>query len=121
MPALSADEVNDGSGDAAEADLGPSATRRDGEAGEFLGLDGRRQRGVAEQRLRNAELAHRRPETLADQPSPAGQKRQPDEQPQAGSPDVLILVVGDQQFASRTCQADQRHDRPDHERSAFDA
>ena len=38
-------------------------------------------------------LAHRRPEPLADQPSPTGEKRQPDQQPKAGPPDVLVLVV----------------------------
>ena len=115
-------EVNDRSGDAAEADLGPSPTRRDREAGEFLGLDRRRQRGVAEQRLRNAETGA---------PSSGGPGRSaiphrseaPARRAAAGQAAVTRSSSSSSTSRSRpdTCQADQRHDRPDHEQSAFDA
>ena len=92
--------MNHGPGDVAQPDLRPSATRGDGEAGEFLGLDRRRQRGVAEQRLRDAQLADGRAETLRDQPSPSGQKREPDQQPQTGPPDVLLVLLRCEQRGS---------------------
>ena len=41
------------------------------------------------------ELPHRGPETLADQPSPAGQQREPDQQPDAGPPDAVVVIVLD--------------------------
>src|SRR6202007_1250050 len=106
--------------DVAEPQLGTAAARWHRDTSNLLALDRRGHRRVAKERLRDAEVATVGSPPLAEHPAASGQDAHPDEQPHARLPRALGVLLAEQ-GASRSCQTDERHGRPDDETGSLQA